>query len=291
MKILLFSRHGTIHTAEELRHTFEAIQRCDFDYAVNKEFAQDIATQGFCVIPSELIFEEYPDISDVVALICYGGDGTLLAGVRLLRGAPIPVVGINTGHMGFLTGGCRDDITLLFEQLATGQLRIEQRTMLCVEETSEKLFAKALAVNEVAIQRSGSGMIAVECSIDNQAVATFYGDGMIVATPTGSTAYSLSAGGPVVAPGCRCLILSPLASHNLTMRPIVVPDTSSIRLRVRARRSSVTLSIDNTAYEIADGTEITVTCSEKRIFLAQVHNISFYDTLRDKMMWGIDIRD
>jgi NAD+ kinase len=193
--------------------------------------------------------------------------------------------------MGFLTGGCRDDITLLFEQLATDQLRIEQRTMLRVEETSEKLFTKTLAVNEVAIQRSGSGMIAVECSIDNQSVATFYGDGMIVATPTGSTAYSLSAGGPVVAPGCRCLILSPLASHNLTMRPIVVPDTSSIRLRVRARRSSVTLSIDNTAYEIADGTEITVTCSEKRIFLAQVHNISFYDTLRDKMMWGIDIRD
>jgi transcriptional regulator with XRE-family HTH domain len=118
-----------------------------------------------------------------------------------------------------------------------------------------------------------------------------YGDGVIVSTPTGSTAYSLSAGGPVVAPGCRCLVISPLAPHNLTMRPVVVPDTSDVALRVRTRRSAVTLSLDNTAYDVADDTEIRVSLSEKRIFLGQAHNISFYDTLRDKMMWGVDIRD
>ena len=148
----------------------------------------------------------------------------------------------------------------------------------------------ALAVNEAAVQRSGAGMISVECRVDDQQVATYYGDGVIVSTPTGSTAYSLSAGGPVVAPGCRCLVISPLAPHNLTMRP-VVPDTSDVALRVRTRRSAVTLSLDNTAYDVADDTEIRVSLSEKRIFLGQAHNISFYDTLRDKMMWGVDIRD
>ena len=94
-----------------------------------------------------------------------------------------------------------------------------------------------------------------------------------------------------MAPRCRCLVISPLAPHNLTMRPVVVPDTSDVALRVRTRRSAVTLSLDNTAYDVADDTEIRVSLSEKRIFLGQAHNISFYDTLRDKMMWGVDIRD
>ena len=163
--------------------------------------------------------------------------------------------------------------------------------MLRVEGAVEGMSQGALAVNEAAVQRSGAGMISVECRVDDQQVATYYGDGVIVSTPTGSTAYSLSAGGPVVAPGCRCLVISPLAPHNLTMRPVVVPDTSDVALRVRTRRSAVTLSLDNTAYDVADDTEIRVSLSEKRIFLGQAHNISFYDTLRDKMMWGVDIRD
>ena len=223
-------------------------------------------------------------------MVCYGGDGTLLDGVRLLGGAPVPVVGINAGHMGFLTGGRKEAIEELFAEIARGTLRIEQRTMLRVEGAVEGMPQGALAVNEAAVQRSGAGMISVECRVDDQQVATYYGDGVIVSTPTGSTAYSLSAGGPVVAPGCRCLVISPLAPHNLTMRPVVVPDTSDA-LRVRTRRSAVTLSLDNTAYDVADDTEIRVSLSEKRIFLGQAHNISFYDTLRDKMMWGVDIRD
>ena len=214
-------------------------------------------------------------------MVCYGGDGTLLDGVRLLGGAPVPVVGINAGHMGFLTGGRKEAIEELFAEIARGTLRIEQRTMLRVEGAVEGMPQGALAVNEAAVQRSGAGMISVECRVD----------GVIVSTPTGSTAYSLSAGGPVVAPGCRCLVISPLAPHNLTMRPVVVPDTSDVALRVRTRRSAVTLSLDNTAYDVADDTEIRVSLSEKRIFLGQAHNISFYDTLRDKMMWGVDIRD
>ena len=215
----------------------------------------------------------------------------VLDGVRLLGGAPVPVVGINAGHMGFLTGGRKEAIEELFAEIARGTLRIEQRTMLRVEGAVEGMPQGALAVNEAAVQRSGAGMISVECRVDDQQVATYYGDGVIVSTPTGSTAYSLSAGGPVVAPGCRCLVISPLAPHNLTMRPVVVPDTSDVALRVRTRRSAVTLSLDNTAYDVADNTEIRVSLSEKRIFLGQAHNISFYDTLRDKMMWGVDIRD
>ena len=293
MKLLLFTRRGVVHAADELRRTFAAIARYGFDFVVNKEFAETIRSLGVAQILAE---KEYgcntcPPVGDGAVMVCYGGDGTLLDGVRLLGGAPVPVVGINAGHMGFLTGGRKEAIEELFAEIARGTLRIEQRTMLRVEGAVEGMPQGALAVNEAAVQRSGAGMISVECRVDDQQVATYYGDGVIVSTPTGSTAYSLSAGGPVVAPGCRCLVISPLAPHNLTMRPVVVPDTSDVALRVRTRRSAVTLSLDNTAYDVADNTEIRVSLSEKRIFLGQAHNISFYDTLRDKMMWGVDIRD
>lgn len=293
MKLLLFSRRGVVHATDELRRTFAAIARYGFDFVVNKEFAETIRSLGVAQILAE---KEYgcntcPPVGDGAVMVCYGGDGTLLDGVRLLGGAPVPVVGINAGHMGFLTGGRKEAIEELFAEIARGTLRIEQRTMLRVEGAVEGMPQGALAVNEAAVQRSGAGMISVECRVDDQQVATYYGDGVIVSTPTVSTAYSLSAGGPVVAPGCRCLVISPLAPHNLTMRPVVVPDTSDVALRVRTRRSAVTLSLDNTAYDVADNTEIRVSLSEKRIFLGQAHNISFYDTLRDKMMWGVDIRD
>jgi len=294
MKLLLFSRRGVVHAVDELRRTFAAIDRYGFDFAVNKEFAETIRRLGVAPIPPE---KEYDTAAfshtqaEQATMVCYGGDGTLLEGIRLLGGAPVPVVGINAGHMGFLAGGRKEAIEELFAEIAGGTLRIEQRTMLRVEGCVDGMPQGALAVNEAAVQRSGAGMIGVECRVDGLQVATYYGDGVIVSTPTGSTAYSLSAGGPVVAPGCRCLVISPLAPHNLTMRPVVVPDSSCVTLNVRTRRSAVTLSLDNTAYDVADGAEIRVSRADERIFLGQAHNISFYDTLRDKMMWGVDIRE
>ena len=121
-------------------------------------------------------------------------------------------------------------------------------------------------------------------------VATYHGDGVIISTPTGSTAYSLSAGGPVVAPQCACLVVTPIAPHNLTMRPVVVPDSSTISLYIRARRADAFVTLDNRTYPVGEGASFTVHKAERPIFLAVPHNISFYDTLRNKMMWGIDIR-
>ena len=133
-------------------------------------------------------------------------------------------------------------------------------------------------------------MISVETFVNEQLVATYYGDGVILSTPTGSTAYSLSAGGPVVAPTCACMVISPLAPHNLTMRPMVIPDSSTIRLRVHVRYGEAFATLDNRSYAIGSETEFTIRKSDHSIFLATPHNISFYDTLRNKMMWGVDIR-
>ncbi len=169
-------------------------------------------------------------------------------------------------------------------------MRTEERTLIEASGGFAEAPDTPLALNEFAIQRHGAGMISVETYVDRQMVATYHGDGVLVSTPTGSTAYSLSAGGPVVSPRCACLILSPLAPHNLTMRPVVIPDTSEITLRIRARQAGASVTLDNRIYAAADGAEFTVRRSERSFFLAVPHNITFYDTLRNKMMWGIDIR-
>lgn len=288
MKIILFSRREVAHVEAELRLIRDAVRRHGFSWCVNKEFAAIVARATGEAPDAIPVYDgETGDQPADAVMVCYGGDGTLLEGIRRLGGRPIPVVGINSGHMGFLAGAPQTRIGELFDDLAAGRIRFEERTALEVEGP----FGVLRAVNEVAVQRNGAGMIAVETYVDGQMVATYHGDGLILATPTGSTAYSLSAGGPVVVPRCRCLVLSPLAPHNLTMRPVVVPDDCTVRLRIRDRRSSgVTLSLDSTAHEVPDGTELVVRRAANPIRLGTAHNISFYDTLRDKMMWGVDIR-
>lgn len=291
MKIVLFSRAATAHVPDELRRILEAIDRWDFDYAVNDEFFDQLQRLGGRTLdPSRRYGDVYEGPAERTVMVCCGGDGTLLEGARRLRGAEIPVVGINSGRLGFLTNGSSDGIERLFEAIAEGNLRVERRAMLAVEGDFVTEPESALALNEISFQRRRAGMIAVETYVDRQMVATYHGDGVILSTPTGSTAYSLSAGGPVVAPSCACFVLSPLAPHNLTMRPIVIPDCSEVGFRVHTREDGAFLSIDNRTYRIREGASFRVRKSDRSIFLAVPHNISFYDTLRNKMMWGVDIR-
>ena len=292
MKIILFSRQGVVHTAGDLHQMFDAIARFGFDYAVNEEFAPQIERlTGISIDAAHRYGRPMGPQPAESVLVCYGGDGTLLDGIHRLGGAEIPVIGINSGHLGFLTSvprnGCIGDV---FELIAAGKLECQPRSMLEVTGDFGDGISTRYAVNEVVIQRQGAGMISVETYVNDQMVATYHGDGVIFSTPTGSTAYSLSAGGPVVAPTCACLVISPLAPHNLTMRPVVIPDTAVITLHVHTRRSDAFVTLDNRVYAVGQEATFTVKRAEQKIFLAVPHNISFYDTLRNKMMWGIDIR-
>ena len=133
-------------------------------------------------------------------------------------------------------------------------------------------------------------MISVDAYIDGEMVATYWGDGVIFSTPAGSTAYSLSVGGPVVAQGCKCFVISPIAPHNLTMRPVVIPDDSAVTFRVSTRDQYAYATLDNSQFEVAGGAGFTLSKSKNSVFLVRLQNISFYDTLRNKMLWGIDRR-
>lgn len=291
MKIILFSRKSIAHRSEDIEKIFRAIAHYGFDYAINREFAEYILENTSHTIPAEVIYDgevgEQPNNS---VMVCYGGDGTLLEGVHRLGEADIPVVGINGGHLGFLALAPRENIESVFEDIALNNLQFEVRDMLCVEGLPECNTERLYALNEVAVQRLGATMISIEAAIDGNAISTYNGDGVIISTPTGSTAYSLSAGGPIVAPSCHSFLLTPLAPHNLTMRPIVMPDTSEVSLRIDTRKSDASISIDNRTFRVASDAVLTIKKAKRHIRLAVPHNISFFDSLRNKMMWGVDIR-
>ena len=288
MKIILFSRKGIKPRTADINEIFGAIERYGFDYAINREFAENIEELTSRIIPTEYIYDQAVGAqSEESVMVCYGGDGTLLEGVHRLSGVDVPVIGINGGHLGFLALAPRENIKEVFEGIAKGNLNLEQRDMLCIEGLGEE---KLYALNEVSIQRLGASMISIDATIDGNSVATYNGDGVILSTPTGSTAYSLSAGGPILAPSCHSFLLTPLAPHNLTMRPIVMPDSSVVTLHISTRNNEASISADNRTFKISNDTVLTIKKAKRYIRLAVPHNISFFDSLRNKMMWGVDIR-
>ncbi len=293
MKIILFSRPQISHPKGQIEALFGAIEHYGFDFCINREFAATLhSVHGISIEPQQIYdqIEECDLATPQAVMVCYGGDGTLLDGAQRLRGAEIPILGINAGRLGFLTTDPAVGIDAIFECISKGELHISRRAMLTIQSDALPHDEPHLALNEFAIQRLGAAMINIESYIDSQSVATYHGDGVIIATPTGSTAYSLSAGGAILAPEAQCLTISPLAPHNLTMRALVIPDTSVVELRVECRDENAFATIDNRRFTIAKSAIFTIRRSEKSLFLASPHNISFYDTLRNKMMWGVDPR-
>ncbi|MBQ2415128.1 MAG: NAD(+)/NADH kinase [Alistipes sp.] len=290
MKIILFSRPQIDHRADDLERLFSLLERYGFDYALNEEFAPVVESLLGWKLDSAKIYGQSIEADGTESLLlCLGGDGTLLEGVHRLRDKSMPVAAINFGHLGFLTSATRDDVEELFEHISERKLKFQKRTMLEVVWGERKEALKAL--NEVAVQRLEATMVKIETRVDSQLVAQYNGDGVIVSTPTGSTAYSLSAGGPVVAPECGCFLLTPLAPHNFGMRPVVLPDSAEISLTINARHGRAMLSIDNNTYTVENGTKIDIRRAGEHILLAVPHNISFYEALHSKMMWDIDIRN
>ena len=289
MNIILFSRKQVNHCPEQLVTLLTTIKNLGLDFTINEDFATTIESLTSIKIEAHRIFSEQIIATGDDVMVTYGGDGTLLEAVGLLPDYRIPVVGINSGRLGYLTADDGNGIEELLARIAKREMSFEHRQMLHLSGDINTRD-KCLALNEVAIHRHGATMISIEALINDKIVATYHGDGIVVSTPTGSTAYSLSAGGPVVDPMCRCLILSPLAPHNLTMRPVVVPDNCTITLRLAARGGEAFLSADNRTYTLTDGACITLNVAQESLILAQPHNNTFYDTLREKMMWGVDKR-
>lgn len=221
-------------------------------------------------------------------VLTLGGDGTLLHVSQLLGGAEVPVLGINTGHLGYLTSGSLDDSEAIVRQIADGSLSVERRTLLLAERLDDGLTQQARALNEVAIlRRDTSSMIEMETRLNGDTLTTYKGDGLVVSTPSGSTAYNMSAGGPILAPTTACFVLTPVSPHSLTMRPLVVSDDSVLDITVRSRARDYQVSVDGNAVLCQSGTTVRIRKADNALLLAQPRDHNFAHTLRQKLLWGV----
>lgn len=224
-------------------------------------------------------------------LISLGGDGTILDATTLIRDSGIPIIGINTGRLGFLSNVGKEEIAHSLAAVWTGNYRISERSLINVECESLAL-EMPFALNEVSLSRKDTtAMVTVELWIDGNFLNAYWADGLIVATPTGSTGYSLSCNGPIIMPGSECFVLTPIAPHNLTARPVVIPDHSVVRMRVSSRESQNLLSLDSRIYSIGNGVDIYLRKAPFRIGMVEAEDHHFAQTLRNKFMWGMDQRN
>jgi NAD+ kinase len=231
---------------------------------------------------------DLPDTTDVI--ISIGGDGTFLEAVSFISDKNIPIIGVNVGRLGYLATISLDDVESAIIAIKERSYKIEERTMIQVAINDKKLN-NHFALNEVAIQKKETSMIKIKTYIDDVFLNTYWADGLIISTPTGSTAYSLSVGGPIVIPGSENFVLSPIAPHNLSARPLIIPDKSVIRCKVESRDSKVLASVDNNSYVVDSDIEVIVKKASHTIKIASVEKSDYFCTLREKLLWGVDIRN
>jgi NAD+ kinase len=243
--------------------------------------SNDIAVSGTFTSHSDLL-------SDTLFLISVGGDGTFLESVNIVRESGIPIVGVNTGRLGFLATIAEPELRQSVTKLLSGAFSLEERTLLHVDSGDRRLGDFPYALNDVVVQKKTSGLITVHTWYNDDFLNSYWADGLIVATPTGSSAYSMSVGGPIVAPESQNFIISPIAPHNLTVRPLVIPDHAVLRLKPESRSNSFTLSLDSRSF---DCTMLEIILKRADFKIKTVKLASFYTTLRHKLMWGEDKRN
>ncbi len=239
------------------------------------------------------MFSSHNDLNkDLFCLISIGGDGTLLDTLSLIRDSGIPVLGINTGRLGFLSAVSALDVSQATACLINRKFRIDSRALIHVNSPKEIFDGFAYALNELTImKRDTSSMITIRVSINDKHLNTYWADGIIVATPTGSTGYSLSCGGPIISPESQNFIITPIASHNLTVRPIVTTDNTTIKLNIEGRNKDYLLVLDSRSIALNESFTFEVKKADFTFNLIYPESTDFYQTIRNKLTWGLDKRN
>lgn len=246
-------------------------------------------------IPTLAHLETFNDASsfpEMNLLLSIGGDGTLLNTLRIVKDTGIPVLGINTGRLGFLSLFSLEDPDGLVAFVVNGGFELDSRTLLEIQCPDVDLGSFPFALNEITLHKKDtSSMITVHVFADDHFLNSYWADGLIVSTPTGSTAYSLSCGGPIVMPGSENFILTPIAPHNLNVRPFVMANHATLRIQSEGREPSTLLTIDSRSFSIPSMSEVTLKKAPFPLNLVTAHGQHFFSTIRNKMMWGIDKRN
>ncbi len=238
-------------------------------------------------------FQYYEDIRHKLDfLLSLGGDGNMLSTVTLVRDSGIPIIGINLGRLGFLASINKEHIHKAIDCLINNDYSLESRSLLRLTSPHDAFDNLNFALNEITIyKKQPNSMISVRVDVNGQYLNSYWADGLIVATPTGSTAYSLSTGGPIIHPDSHNFIITPIAPHNLSVRPVVIPDSSTISMKVAERDGGFLVSLDSRTIELKSGVELSVEKEAFSIQLVRLPEETFFGTIRAKLLWGIDKRN
>ena len=284
MTIAIFGNSGKRETLSEVKYLLDFMQRHDVRVILSNELRSEMNLR-----------EEYPLYTpetdeNIHFALSIGGDGTFLTTAMQVADKGIPILGINCGHLGFLADVQTEEVEPIMLKLISGDFTIEERSMLEVTTSDDaaKRILNPFALNEVAILKQElASMISVEVMLNGEPLHNYYGDGLIISTPTGSTAYNLSAGGPIAVPQSRVLLLSPVASHSLNVRPLVIPDDWKLDLRVHSRTGAFLISIDGRSQRLTEEVTLHVEKAAFSVKLVRIDGHSFINALKTKLSWGI----
>ncbi len=293
MKFAIHGRPFKPESISEIQEIFSQLKYNSISYQVSESFHHLLSDSGIGYDSSQ-IFREKEELTDIDVALSLGGDGAFLETLGLVAHKEIPVLGINFGRLGFLTDIAPKNIKETISKIKNGEYSVDERIMLRVD-ANMPIFEKEMdfALNEIAISKTDtSSMIVVHAYIDGEFLNSYWADGLMVATPTGSTGYNLSCGGPLVMPISNDFIITPICPHNLFVRPIIVSSSSKITLKVESRSNNYLLSMDSRAKIVGDDMgELTVSLEKFKAKLLKIDGMSFLSTLRNKLKWGEDVRN
>ncbi|MEJ2004987.1 MAG: NAD kinase [Cyclobacteriaceae bacterium] len=291
MKIAVHGKVFGSEISEFVQHVFNQLDKLGWEIIASESYLPLLQKNGIRHIPSESYpVHHLPE--DVEMLFSIGGDGTLLESVTHVGRYEIPILGINTGRLGFLSTTARDDFDDALQKISNGEYSYDMRTLLELDSEEHLFDGLNYAMNDVAIMKKDTtSMITVHAYINDEFLNSYWADGIIISTPTGSTGYSISCGGPVVVPGSHNFTITPVSPHNLTVRPMVVPDESVLKFTIEGRSKTFLVSLDSRYESVDDSVKLTIKKADFRAKLVKIKGYSYFKTLRQKLNWGLDARN
>lgn len=293
VKRLRFALFGNVYQERKsaaVQKLLAVLAAYDAEVLIEEQFLAFLQEGQQISVPVCEVIHDYDFKANYV--VCMGGDGTFLDVASRVRDKHIPILGINTGRLGFLASFSADDIEMAIRSIYEGTQIEEERSVLHLQCDEEPMLQYPFALNEIAILKHDiSSMISIHTSINGEYLTTYQADGLIIGTPTGSTAYSLSVGGPIVAPQSQTLSLTPVAPHSLNMRPLLLTDDCEVELRVESRSHSFLIAVDGRSQSYRDGIHLRIRRAPYNIKVMTHPGETFFSTLRRKMMWGADHRE
>ena len=294
MKIAIYGHYFNENTQQFIEDLLDALQAKSATIYIEEGFLKLIKS-SLNISTEYQTFNSYKDLDNSFDLFfTVGGDGTVLRSITYLRDSNIPIIGVNIGRLGFLATVQKEKISEAVEALHNKEYTVKDRTLLTVKTTPENKEINDLsyALNEITLSRKDTAsMITIETYLDDEYLTSYWADGLIISTPTGSTGYSLSCGGPVITPQAKSLVLTPVAPHNLNARPLIIPDNTKIKMRTVGRENEFSLSLDSRIATISNHTEIFVEKAPFSIKMIELKGHTFIQTIRKKLLWGEDTRN